>query len=480
MLNQTFSYKNFNTIFDLENRKGNLKPFLPRDYKLCTKYTGKLRRELHTIYNVKKSKRRDSQNASAERLKKRIKEFYARRDKARDEFIYKLVEEANQDDFYVDLEKKEDVYVIKKSAVNFFVMKQLQYNLQRLYGVRQASRHTILSQIKPLLKTTYKKIVIRTDIKNFYESISHEILWGILDQNSLLTTRSKRIIHSILSSYSILSGTTSVGLPRGVGISAFLAELYMNKVDELISKLDNVVYYARYVDDIILVYSRAENEDDSNVLLEHVSKIMSGTRALDVHQVNETTKTTVIDFSKDESGHFTYLGYKVIASRFGSVTYQLSGHRMQVFRSRIDRLINYYNKQSKYDLSYATKVLLTGMKYLSSNYKLSGTKSYVRAGLYYSNVFLDDIQGFKDITCYYKHCVQTYLLPYKSAFRCCDENNQKDELLTEAAYDKYCNKLKERLLKIDFKDQFHKREIVKIKADMQNLLKRIFDGKEED
>lgn len=44
-----------------------------------------------------------------------------------------------------------------------------------------------------------------------------------------------------------------VGLPRGVSLSASLAEFYMQDFDQVASKNYDSIFYARYVDDIILI-----------------------------------------------------------------------------------------------------------------------------------------------------------------------------------------------------------------------------------
>ena len=48
--------------------------------------------------------------------------------------------------------------------------------------------------------------------------------------------------------------STFPGVPRGIGISAYLSELFMRNVDNQIQELDDLIYYARYVDDIIAIF----------------------------------------------------------------------------------------------------------------------------------------------------------------------------------------------------------------------------------
>ncbi len=111
---------------------------------------------------------------------------------------------------------------LRRNQNTFFALKQIQYNFRKLYKVKQANRFAIVSQIKGLLDDNFPKYVIRTDIQEFYESIPHDILLQKLNEENLLTFYSKKILFQILNEYKRLSGSEK-GLPRGVGVSAYLA-----------------------------------------------------------------------------------------------------------------------------------------------------------------------------------------------------------------------------------------------------------------
>ncbi len=51
-----------------------------------------------------------------------------------------------------------------------------------------------------------------------------------------------------------------VGLPRGVPLSATLSEYSMKRFDRFVSTLPEVYYYARYVDDIVIVTGAREDK----------------------------------------------------------------------------------------------------------------------------------------------------------------------------------------------------------------------------
>ena len=122
------------------------------------------------------------------------------------------------------------VYKVPNNAHTYFAIKQLQQNIKNLYKVKQDNRNNIISQLKSVLTNHFPKYVIRTDIKDFYESISRKKILQKIDQDSLLTLSSRKIIHMILEQYENISRNHN-GIPRGIGISAYLAELYMRDFD---------------------------------------------------------------------------------------------------------------------------------------------------------------------------------------------------------------------------------------------------------
>jgi len=97
--------------------------------------------------------------------------------------------------------------------------------------------------------------LVRTDISSFYESIDRQRLIEKMDRDQLLSPASKKYILQVLNSYGQISNTTT-GVPRGVGISAYLAELYLEPIDKAIKEIPGLVLYCRFVDDIVAVFAR--------------------------------------------------------------------------------------------------------------------------------------------------------------------------------------------------------------------------------
>lgn len=122
----------------------------------------------------------------------------------------------------------------------------------------------IVPQLKSILSDDFPKIIIKTDIKSFYESLNHKLLLEKLKKSNELSLTTRKIISRMLISYKQESSLDK-GIPRGIGVSAYLAELYMKRFDSVVSKIENLIYYSRYVDDIILVVGRKSENDINDI-----------------------------------------------------------------------------------------------------------------------------------------------------------------------------------------------------------------------
>lgn len=71
-------------------------------------------------------------------------------------------------------------------------------------------------------------------------------------------------------------------------MSAYLAELYMRDIDKQIKSLPTVSYYARYVDDIIIVFTPISTKDSRDYLVE-IDKIIETKYSLARNKVKTKT-----------------------------------------------------------------------------------------------------------------------------------------------------------------------------------------------
>lgn len=253
MLDQSFSAENFRIIIDYENRKG-----VHLEEKLSIDGVKEINYQIKDcsvqINTYKKQGRYDL----VEEIYQKKKELREKKDLLLEKRLTQVSELISDKSFKIELNKIDilggkPLYTILNIPEHFFALRQVQRNISRLYKVKQANRNQLISQFTTLLNNEFPKIVVRTDIKGFYESLNQDILKRILN-NNLLTPLSKKITFDILRSYSNLSNKKK-GVPRGIGLSAYLAELYMRDVDRIFKNIAGVSFYGRYVDDIIIIFT---------------------------------------------------------------------------------------------------------------------------------------------------------------------------------------------------------------------------------
>ncbi len=93
--------------------------------------------------------------------------------------------------------------------------------------------------------------VLKCDIRKFFASIDHQILFEILKKN----IRDKDIVWLLIQVISSFNTQckTNVGLPLGNLTSQLLVNIYMNEFDHFMKRQLKVKYYIRYADDFVIL-----------------------------------------------------------------------------------------------------------------------------------------------------------------------------------------------------------------------------------
>lgn len=393
MIDQSFSVKNLFDIFNNENDKGvNLisKYFLDAEF-----YYENIRRVRKMIWVMYKRRRNYDKAFFEERIVK-LYDLLRLQKKRRDEYITgklsNISEEISRKEFELKVKKLEkkinnkDVYSLGDCALSFFAEKQIQRNIKKIFGVKQADRELIVPQIISTLKDKIPKIIVKTDIKSFYESINKERLIGKIHQSQSLSLQTRKIVSRLINSFD--GGASSDrGIPRGVGVSAYLAELYMKSFDDAINEIDDLVYYSRYVDDIILIMSpsMARNGGDYLAL---VKKLLDGECLI----MNEDQdKTKVIDFPKLNNKYsFDYLGYNFTYD-VSNLKIRMSKKKLDKYELKVNSAFDEYHKKSKKQPRRSSSELSLRMKFLTHNTRLSNNKSNALIGIYNANKWITEL-----------------------------------------------------------------------------------------
>lgn len=272
--------------------------------------------------------------------------------------------------------KGKDVFTIKDSD-EFIAIKKLNFVIKRLYKISYSNRNQILNQAISLLDDGSNYSIIRADIKDFFETIPRKKIVQKLKSDSLLGSLMINKLNQLEESLKVLSCDS---LPRGISLSSTLSELYLRDFDQLMKNHDNVHYYARYVDDIIIICLDDLGSIES-LLQESLSKL-----GLSLNDKYKSIKSTQIH------DDFDYLG---VNFQFSSkaTSYSFSDAKIKKIKTKIIKaIIDYRNNRN--DL-----LLIDRIAFLTCNYKLyTKTQSNnLKAGIYYSNQHINDFKKLNEV-----------------------------------------------------------------------------------
>ena len=406
MLDQSFSAHNLEVIFDLENRKGNINiDWMPEGYRAAAAEMKELRRQISELKS-KGRKKTEEDITRINELEKAYKTEKEKKEASRQDFLRDCEEHINSKAFiftmshYWDDDSGKEVFMLNadEPAV-FFALKQLQYNIHKTFKVKQANRHAILCDVKALLHTKMPLYIVRTDISSFYESIPQAALLDKVEGNTLLSHKSKAFIRAILKLYDDCKDETlvakGVGVPRGVGISPLLSEIYMRDLDNSIKSNAGTQFYARYVDDIfIILTSLLDGQKDAKDYFFDLQTLFDKYGLTLKDETDPKKKCILLDVVQKDVvfDPFDYLGYSITISRNKNqtdATFGLSKKKKDHFKEKVDHVVAHFENRSKVSIKEAYKDLFDLLNYITGNTKLFKSKSSVKVGLYYNNDLLD-------------------------------------------------------------------------------------------
>ncbi|RLP77416.1 RNA-directed DNA polymerase [Mycetocola tolaasinivorans] len=284
--------------------------------------------------------------------------------------------------------KQSFVLMAETYDLSVFIARIVNAELRSAFSLYSRSRHEITSALVQTLRGNWNMRIVRTDIQSFYESVEHKGLFAKLDGNRKLSPVTRNWIRQMFDSYSTIPGVAAGrGLPRGIGMSAALSEIYMKAFDQTIASDTDCVFYGRYVDDIVVVYSTSTaSRPKENYRLNYLKS------ALESLRLTQTTDTTKNDEGPKDSNsfRFNYLGYefKLVSSKepqvIPGVSVDLSPERFRKIRKRLDLSFDLYRS----GIPISAIQLERRIRLLTRNQKLHGAKSRVYSGLKSANPLL--------------------------------------------------------------------------------------------
>ena len=213
--------------------------------------------------------------------------------------------------------------------------------------------------------------------------------------------------------------------------------MYLRKFDEIILKCPQVLYYARFVDDIIIVCT-ADPSIHIRRKLAFVKKSLS-----DIGLTLNREKTFIKTINGKNREQLDYLGYKFTFGT-GSVDINLTKSKIQKYKNRLDLSFKDYHKTARHNKNKAKSLLLKRIRFLTGNTRLVNNKKNAVVGIYFSCSLMN----------------QKSYLRWLDCFLIKNINKIEDE------------KLKNTLSKLSFKKGFEEKRFFKFSAnDFKNIVK---------
>lgn len=300
----------------------------------------------------------------------------------------------------------------------------------RLPLKKNKSRNEISRQLLQHLKEGTSYRIYRLDIKSFFESINIDTIRKALTHKDI-SNQTKILTERIIDDVQKSGG---IGLPRGLEFSPSLAELVLQDFDNKVRVQNDVFFYSRYVDDIIIISSGFE---DKKKFLRLIKSFLPNELSFNYN------KQKIIDVPKrkqiySEVAVFEYLGYEYKVednqlqsksanqSIFREVRVCLSQSKIKKIKTRIYRTIYCYLKTGDY------KLLEDRLAFLTSNRLMKDKKTtkVFATGLYYSNVNIDSSsESLKKIDVYLRRLILKAPMSSRVANSHTLSNSQKRLLL---------------------------------------------------
>lgn len=248
------------------------------------------------------------------------------------------------------------------------IERKLTSNLRNISTKKAPNRLRIINNLSMLLMEDVPYKIYRWDITKFFESIDIVEITSFIEGIRELSPQSKDLILCILQFHQKLGGT---GCPRGLSLSSILTELIMNEFDTQISNHPDTFFYARYVDDIIIVTSANENEQDFKKF--SISALPKGLK-LNKSKSKESPKINVSPKSKKQNDNFIYsfeyLGYKIsIKKRTNEdkhrvIDIDMADKKVEKYKHRLSRAFYDFVRTGN------TELLIDRLRFLTKNFKI--------------------------------------------------------------------------------------------------------------
>jgi hypothetical protein len=265
------------------------------------------------------------------------------------------------------------------------VLRKIASNLGGITKTGPSERNRLIKVLLLFLNQEIQFRLYRFDVRRFFDSLSVD---GSLARvaDSAVSRKTVELLAAVLSEH---CAAGKPGIPTGLAISAALAEVMMNPFDRFVMSLPGVFYFGRFVDDIVVVTSGAE---DASEFERQLSAALPAGTSFGTKKLGRIDATKIDHGRSSEIGRFDYLGYefRIRDERVRSkeskriIDVNLSERPLKRILTRTAKAFRAYASDGRFD------DLFLRICYLTSNYRLFDPLVNRKglAGVYHNHPFL--------------------------------------------------------------------------------------------
>jgi len=194
-----------------------------------------------------------------------------------------------------------------------------------------------------------RRFALKADIKHYFETVDHKILLNIIskrikDDGVLWLTK------LILNNHK--TKIRGKGIPLGNWTSQFLANVYLNELDQYIKHELKAKYYLRYVDDFVIL------NQSKNVLIKYKKQIKSFLHTLKLELHPDKCKVIPLKRGISFLGFKCFYHYKLIRRRNIRKIHNKLKEKIKLYKSgkiekeTIQEILQGWNAYAKQGNSY--------------------------------------------------------------------------------------------------------------------------------
>lgn len=270
------------------------------------------------------------------------------------------------------------------------LIRKMSINILRSYRLKPSNRNLVIRQIKQYLDSQIPLCIMRKDVHHFFETINPQDVLLKLSRDGRVALQTIQLSQMLLNE---AASKGVLGMPRGLAISSSLTEFLMHRFDYTFTKVPGVLFYKRYVDDIIII-----GTDSCN--MNYVQELVNSSLAALNLEENKDKRYSLTGEDWLSGRDFEYLGYNFSYNKRLKV--RIAEKKLNKIKTRITLAFKDFVKTGDERMLFDRIQFLACASYIQSS---SLYKIKIGVPINYSAVTNSD--SFKAIDKYYQnvlHC----------------------------------------------------------------------------